>query len=153
MSIGSLPIRYIGILLCTKKLSLPNCEPMLQQVKSRIITWFARSLSFAGRVFLINSVVAGICNLWCSTFVLPKEFITKINSLCNSFLWKGSTEGRYSARVAWKTVTKPKNKGWIGINDLWCWNELVLSDWCGCSSSSMVRYGLRGIERSYFRDV
>lgn len=112
---GLLPVRYLGIPLCTKKLSLANCEPLLQQVKNKVNSWSARSLSFAGRLLLINTVIAGISNFWCTTFTIPKKCIKLINSICGAYLWKGSTEGHHSARVAWDTVTLPKAEGGLGI--------------------------------------
>lgn len=73
LSQGTLPIRYLGVPLCTKKLTLANCEPLIQQVKSKINSWTAKTLSFAGRLVLINTVIAGISNFWCATFTIPKN--------------------------------------------------------------------------------
>lgn len=38
--------------------------------------------------------------------------------MCNAFLWKGTLEGRYVARVAWDTVTLPKKQGGLGLRNL-----------------------------------
>lgn len=89
----TLPIRYMGLPLCTKKLSILNCEPLLQSIKSKINSWTA-NLSFAGRQVLISTVIAGIINFWCSAFVLPMECISQIESMCGAYIWKGSLEGR-----------------------------------------------------------
>lgn len=35
MPMRSLPVRYLGVPLCTKKLTLLNCEGLLQQIKSK----------------------------------------------------------------------------------------------------------------------
>ncbi|XP_010473894.1 PREDICTED: uncharacterized protein LOC104753325 [Camelina sativa] len=96
---GTLPVRYLGVPLCTKKLTLQNC-----------------------RLVLINTVIAGISNFWCSTFMLPKACIRKINSMCSAFLWKGHLEGHHNARVSWDTLTKTKEQGGLGIRDLATWN-------------------------------
>ncbi|XP_048599540.1 uncharacterized protein LOC125579745 [Brassica napus] len=65
---GSLPICYLGVPLNSKKLSLLNCEPLLNQVKSKVNTWSAQSLSFAGRLLLVNTVIAvldgSLSNFW-----------------------------------------------------------------------------------------
>ncbi|CAH2039033.1 unnamed protein product [Thlaspi arvense] len=39
------------------------------------------------------------------------------------FLWTGDIEGHHSARVSWAIVTKPRNKGGLGIRDLTVWNR------------------------------
>lgn len=119
---ASLPVRYLGVPLCTKKLSIANCEVLLQQVKGRLTSWSATSLSFAGRLLLIKTVIAGINNFWCSTFILPKECIRRINSMCGAFLWNEKVEGYSTARVSWEVVTKPKSNGGLGIKDLGAWN-------------------------------
>lgn len=114
-----LPVRYLGIPLCTKKLTLANCEPLIQQVKKKVNSWTAKSLSFAGRLLLIKTVIAGISNFWCSTFTIPKQCIKIISSLCGAYLWRGTTEGHHTARVSWETVTLAKNKG----GNLIYWNK------------------------------
>lgn len=86
LSYGQLPIRYLGVPLCTKKLSMANCEPLIQSVKAKLNSWTTRTLSFAGRLLLINTVIAGISNFWCNTFSLPKFCIKTINSMCGAFL-------------------------------------------------------------------
>ena len=122
MPCGSLPMRYLGVPLSTKKLSFQNCEPLLQQIKKRFSSWSVKALSFAGRLLLIKTDIAGVSTFWCSTFILPKACINKINSLCGLFLWKGSSEGHNSARVGWYTVTLTKEQGGLGVKDLHSWN-------------------------------
>lgn len=123
MPMGFLPVRYLGVPLCTKKLSLLNCEGLLQQIKSKFSSWSSKALSFAGRLLLIKTVISGIITFWCSTFILLKACIKRINSLCGVFLWKGDIEEHHTARVSWQVVTKPKKEGRLGINDLLQWNK------------------------------
>ncbi|XP_048624100.1 uncharacterized protein LOC106453611 [Brassica napus] len=123
MAMGSLPVRYLGVPLCTKKLSLLNCEGLLQQIKNKFSSWSSKALSFAGRLLLIKTVISGITTFWCSTFILPKACVKRINSLCGVFLWKGNIEESHTARVSWNVVTRPKNEGGLGINDLLLWNK------------------------------
>lgn len=123
MPMGSLPVRYLGVPLCTKKLNLLNCEGLLQQIKSKFSSWSSKALSFAGRLLLIKTVISGITTFWCSTFILPKAVVKRINSLCGIFLWKGNIDGHHTARVSWAVVTKPKEEGGLGVNDLLLWNK------------------------------
>lgn len=64
-----------------------------------------------------------VTNFWCSSFVLPKASVKRINSLCGVFLWKGNIDSHPSARVAWSTVTKSKKEGGLGVTDLETWNK------------------------------
>lgn len=117
---ADLPIRYLGLPLCTKKLTIFNCDPLLQNVKTKMNTWSARTLSFAGRLQLLNSVIS-----WITTFSFhpAKEMHWIVNSMSNAFLWKGNIEGHHSSRVAWTTVVLPKQEGGLGVRDLYQWNR------------------------------
>lgn len=119
-------MHYLGVPLSTKKLNLQNCEPLLQQVKKRLSSWTVKTLSFVGRLLLIKTVIAGVSTFWCSSFILPKSCINKINSVCGIFLWTGSSEGHHSARVSWETVTLTKDQGGVGVKDLHCWNRVCI---------------------------
>lgn len=120
---GTLPFRYLGVPLNSRKLSLANCQPLLQQVKAKFSSWSVKSLSYSGRLLLIRTVISGITTFWCSAFLLPKACIEKINSMCSFFLWKGNLDGHHSAKVAWDSVTMTKDQGGLGIKDLATWNK------------------------------
>lgn len=110
MVCGTLPIRYLGVPIDSKKLNLLNCEPLLHQIKKRLSSWTVKTLSFAGRLLLIKTVIAGITTFWCSAFILPKACIKRINSLCSVFLWKGDIESSNTARVAWEKCVLTKEQ-------------------------------------------
>lgn len=116
-------VRYLGVPLCTKKLTLVNCEALIQQVRSQFNHWSVKTLSFSGRLLLIKTVIGGITNFWCSSFMLPSACIKRIESPCGQFLWKGNLEGGHSARVSWEVVTKPKECGGLGVKNLRLWNK------------------------------
>lgn len=91
-----LPIRYLGLPLNSRKLSLTNCEPMLQQIRSKNSAWKSKYLSFAGRQVLISIVIAGITNFWCGAFFsyLKNAFMKLARCAMRSFgkvRWSGDT--------------------------------------------------------------
>ena len=59
-TIGKLPIRYLGVSLITKQLSATDCKPLIDKVKIRVNDWRNRSLSYAGRLQLIASILSSI---------------------------------------------------------------------------------------------
>lgn len=122
LSSGVLPVCYLGVPLCTKKLSLTHCAPLIQSIKSRLHSWTVKPLSYAGRLQLLSTVIAGITNFWSSSFILPKGCINEINSLCSKFLWKGKIEGHAGAKAAWESVTQSKAEGGLGLKNLSYWN-------------------------------
>ncbi|CAA7026594.1 unnamed protein product [Microthlaspi erraticum] len=84
--IGSFPIRYLGLPLTCRKLRISEYSPLVEKLSKQFTTWSVRTLSFAGRLQLISSVIMGSVNFWSSTFILPKGCIRQIESLCSRFL-------------------------------------------------------------------
>lgn len=102
---GSLPIRYLGLTLMSRKLKNLEYEPLLSKLTDRFRTWAVKALSFAGRAQLIASVISGTVNFWMSVFMLPRGCIKKIESLCSRFFWSGNIDNYKGAKVAWSTVS------------------------------------------------
>ncbi|KAK4381130.1 hypothetical protein Sango_2997300 [Sesamum angolense] len=46
---GLLPLRYLGLPLISARLSITDCQPLLQKIDSRIKGWEGVQISFAGR--------------------------------------------------------------------------------------------------------
>ncbi|XP_075074605.1 uncharacterized protein LOC142162181 [Nicotiana tabacum] len=59
---GTLPFKYLGVLLATGKLTVIQCWPLVERITQRINCWTARLLSYAGRVQLIKAAVTK--HLW-----------------------------------------------------------------------------------------
>lgn len=118
-----LPVRYLGLPLCSKKLSVRDCDPLLAQVRRKLNGWMNRHLSMAGRLQLISSTIPGIIGFWTSAFCIPKKVLKMIQSLLSSFLWHG-TLGNTSAKVAWDSLCYPKAEGGLGIRSLTSWNTV-----------------------------
>ncbi|CAA7046646.1 unnamed protein product [Microthlaspi erraticum] len=89
---GSLPIRYLGLPLCSKKLSVSDCDPLISKIRMKMNSWMHRPLSLAGRLRLLSSIISGLIGFWTQAFFLPKAVIKKINALCSSFLWHGKLD-------------------------------------------------------------
>jgi hypothetical protein len=62
----------------------------------------SRTLSYAGRVQLINSVLFSIQVYWASLFLLPGQVIKSVEQIMRSFLWSGSDMRTTNAKVAWE---------------------------------------------------
>ncbi|GJU40041.1 hypothetical protein Tco_1192998 [Tanacetum coccineum] len=48
--VEKLPIRYLGVPLTSKRISLKDCKSLLDKVKNKILNWMNKSLSYAGRL-------------------------------------------------------------------------------------------------------
>lgn len=115
---GTLPVRYLGLPLLSKRMSITDYTPLLERIRKRITSWTARSLSFAGRLQLIGSVIHSITSFWMSAFRLPKQCIAEIDKMCSSFLWSGPSLNHNKAKNSWKDVRKPTAEGGLGLRSL-----------------------------------
>ena len=116
--VGTLPVRYLGVPLLTKRMTSSDYSPLINRVRKQITSWTARQLSFAGRLQLIGSVIHSITNFWMSVYLLPKQCIKEIDQLCSSFLWSGPAMSTTKAMISWENVCKPKEEGGLGLRSL-----------------------------------
>lgn len=86
IGVGTLPICYLGLPLTTKALTKQDYEPLIDKVRTRLLSWANRSVSYAGRLQLIKTVIYSIVNFWSSAFILPIGCLDTIEGLCSAFL-------------------------------------------------------------------
>ena len=123
-TIGRLPVKYLGVPLVTKRLSVTNCKNLVERVKSRINDWKNKFLSYAGRMQLIASILAAMQNYWANVFFLPKTVTNDIDRLLKDFLWSQGEKVRGKAKIAWKSICRPKEQGGLGFKPLESWNNV-----------------------------
>lgn len=86
---GTFPIKSLGVPLTTRKLNYTECKPLIEKIVTRIKSWSARMLSYAGRIQLIK----------------------EIQRLCRCFLWTSSDVSSRKAPISWETVYLNKSCG------------------------------------------
>ena len=119
---GMLPIRYLGIPLASEGLRVVHYAPLIEAITTQIGLWTASSLSYAGRLELIKSVLQGIHCFWLSTMPVPMGVIDRVVSLRRRFLWDGR-----KALVVWRDLSLPKEEGGLGVRDAKMWNKPLLA--------------------------
>ncbi|OMO78705.1 reverse transcriptase [Corchorus capsularis] len=124
--IGTLPVRYLGLPLVSRNLSEKDCGVLIKKIKQRISNWAVKYLTFAGRLQLIQSVLFSIQNFWCQSFMLPGAVIKKVNQLCSSFFWKGTSTNAKGARVSWDWISHPKSEGGLSLKNMTIWNQACI---------------------------
>ncbi|XP_021713507.1 uncharacterized protein LOC110681676 [Chenopodium quinoa] len=118
---GRLPFRYLGVPICSKRISAVECENLIDRMFSKIRTWSSKNLSFAARVTLINSVLLSIQVYWAHIMIIPKAIFDKIKVICRNFLWNGSLHHK-ACYIALNDICKTKAAGGLGIQDAETWN-------------------------------
>lgn len=55
--LGSVPFRYLGILLAAKKLCTSNYRALTETIMRRLVSWPKHTLSYAGKLELVKTVL------------------------------------------------------------------------------------------------
>ncbi|KAE8720432.1 Homocysteine S-methyltransferase 2 [Hibiscus syriacus] len=124
--IGSLPIRYLGIPLVTRKLTEKDCQALIDNIKLKLHHWSSRNLSYAGRLELIRSVLFNVSNYWCRQLVLPTSILKKVDQICSRYFWKGADKFVAGARVSWDNICVSKSEGGLRLKNIKTWNKACL---------------------------
>ncbi|GJR80293.1 putative RNA-directed DNA polymerase [Tanacetum coccineum] len=115
---GTLPVKYLGVLLILLRLLNKDYKILVDKVKNRIGDWKNKSLSFAGRLQLYKSVLSSMHVYWASVLIITKGIIYDIQSLICGFLWCNGEYKRGRAKVAWEDICLPKREGGLGLRNL-----------------------------------
>ena len=78
---GTLPVRYLGVPLISSRLSARDCEVLIAKITTRISGWRVRTLSYAGRLQLVVSVLSSIHAYWASVFIIPLSVSKEIEKI------------------------------------------------------------------------
>lgn len=117
-------MRYLGLPLLTKGMTVTDFLPLVEKIRKRIGTWTGRFLSYAGRLQLINSVISSLANFWMAVFRLPSGCIKEVERLCSAFLWSGPELNSRKVKISWPEICKTKKEGGLGIRPLKEMNEV-----------------------------
>ncbi|GJZ70440.1 hypothetical protein Tco_0633990 [Tanacetum coccineum] len=89
-SVGKFPMKYLGVPLITKQLSVSECKPLIEKVEKKMY--------------------------WASVFLIPKTVINEINKLLKRFLWcqgdliKGRAKIDSNSSPIWRTLLGMRDK-------------------------------------------
>ncbi|GJS01941.1 hypothetical protein Tco_0318449 [Tanacetum coccineum] len=125
----TLPLKYLGVLLISLHLLYRDCKFLIERIQICIVDWKNKSLSFAGRLQLIMSILSSMHIYWASVFILPSLIILDLEQYMRGFLWCQGEMKKGRAKVAWETMCKPKSEGGLGIKRLEEFNLILNGDW------------------------
>ncbi|XP_074288855.1 uncharacterized protein LOC141614002 [Silene latifolia] len=123
---GKLPFKYLGVPIKPAKLSIKDCQPLIDKVFERIRQLGTKKLSYAGRLVLIKAVYRTLHSYWASIFIIPKAVLLKIEAICRNFLWHGGTEYARTPTVAWSKLCTNQKDGGLGLRDEYSWNKAAV---------------------------
>ncbi|KAL0408444.1 UNVERIFIED_CONTAM: hypothetical protein Sradi_1778800 [Sesamum radiatum] len=102
---GFLAIKYLAVPLIASRLTVADCQPLIDRITSWLAGRNHLNLSLAGRTQL--------------------AVIKVIEGKMRAFLWKGSSGLGY-AKVSWVQVCKSKEKGGLGIRSVLHMNQALM---------------------------
>ncbi|XP_010674016.1 uncharacterized protein LOC104890294 [Beta vulgaris subsp. vulgaris] len=119
--------KYLGCNVEVNGRSSRQFLPLVEKVENRLSSWHHLSLSIAGRMLLINSVLSMLSLNILSVFLIPKTIADRLNSIFARFLWAGTREAK---PIYWKskdTLELPKGSGGLGIRNVHLFNKALLA--------------------------
>ncbi|XP_020250145.1 uncharacterized protein LOC109827551 [Asparagus officinalis] len=113
ISRGYLPVKYLGLPLSFNYPKAKDFLPLIDKVRRKIEGWITYSLSFAGRIELIKSVLYSTIAYWYFVYKFPNSIVHSLESIFANFLWKGKLH-----TINWKDICRPKKEGGFGLRKL-----------------------------------
>ncbi|XP_062075533.1 uncharacterized protein LOC133779607 [Humulus lupulus] len=131
-----LPIKYLGIPICIKRISAKDCQILLDKMLARLKCWSSRNISFAGHVILINSALLSIHAYWNQIMIIPVKILKEIFAMCRAFLWSGQAYSTAIGKYVWAIAEKKDNLWvkwvhhvYIKQEDWWNYTAPASSSW------------------------
>ncbi|GAA0165422.1 reverse transcriptase [Lithospermum erythrorhizon] len=104
ISMGNLPLRYLGIPLITKQLSYADCRPLIDGIRGKIEVW--------------GMLISVMLEDWCLLILSFLE--NRIVGVCNAPSW-------HTGLVSWSNVNPSRKEVGLGIKGLRSWNKTCMA--------------------------
>ncbi|KAM6572216.1 hypothetical protein CsatA_016296 [Cannabis sativa] len=147
-----LPFTYLGIPICSKRISGKECAILVDKMTSRINVWSSKNLSFAGREILVNFVLLTIHSYWSQIIILPKKEIHGIEAICRNYLWKGRAMYQGLGPVSWESLCHSKSAWGIGFKKVLAWNKAAMGKYLWALANKEDSLCLRWINSVYLHN-
>ena len=128
-TVGTFPIKYLGIPLHYEKLRREDIQPLIDKILKRMAGWRGKLLSYAARVILIKACLASIPVYLLSFFKFPKWALDLINSQLAHCLWSDFEGNRKLHLANWHLVCMRKEYGGMCIPNIKDVNLCLLGNW------------------------
>ncbi|GKB27728.1 hypothetical protein Tco_0867129 [Tanacetum coccineum] len=99
--------------------------PNINKIKNVVLDWKNKSLSYAGRLQLISSVLASMQVYWASVFLIPKTTVKDIEKVLKGFLWCSGDLQKGKAKDSWKINCRNFWDVQSDVNDSWMWKVIL----------------------------
>lgn len=95
-----------------RELHITDCSSLIDLMENYLQRWKKKTLSFVGKLQLVNWVLLRRLLYWFLAVQLPKRILKKARSIIYIFVW-GNKKG-----VSWRHMSLCKEEGGLGLRDL-----------------------------------
>ncbi|GKU90755.1 hypothetical protein SLEP1_g4707 [Rubroshorea leprosula] len=127
--VGRAPFLYLGMPVDGKSGNKKYWELVVNKFRTKLAVWKATTLSFGGRLVLLNSVLSALPIFYMSLYLFPNAVIEELIRIQRRFLWGGADLNKKIPWVKWEYVCRAKAKGGLGVTDLQNKNWALLGKW------------------------
>ncbi|XP_057809095.1 uncharacterized protein LOC131023568 [Salvia miltiorrhiza] len=124
--VGDCPFNYLGLKIGVGSNKVVNWSYLVDKVKKRVNGWTTRTLSLAGRITLVKSVLMVIPIYQLSFSCIPKQPLS-LNSIFCKFLWGESANLGSIPWVKWNDLCTDFKDGGLGFKNLDWFNVALVS--------------------------
>ncbi|KAK9733319.1 hypothetical protein RND81_04G059600 [Saponaria officinalis] len=124
---GRFPFRYLGIPLHASRLAPEMFNALILKIQRLVQHWSSKTLTYAGKIQLINSIIFGLESYWCACLLLPKSVIKQINKLCKDFFWGIAENHNRMVFKSWSDVCLPWDEGGFDVREILSWNKALMA--------------------------
>jgi hypothetical protein len=89
---GHFPIRYLGVPIHYRRLTLAEWELVEEILQKRLTSWKGKLVSLGGILVLINSILSSMVLYMISLFLLPKGVLHILDYYRSRFFWLKDSE-------------------------------------------------------------
>lgn len=110
--------KYLGLPECFSGSKIQMFEFIKDKLKSRMESWFDRTLSLGGKETLLKAVALALPAYAMSCFKLPKTTCKKLLEVLSDFWWNSVERKRKIHWLSWDKLCLAKDLGGLGFKDL-----------------------------------
>ncbi|KAE8725697.1 hypothetical protein F3Y22_tig00008235pilonHSYRG00006 [Hibiscus syriacus] len=131
--VGLLPFSYMGIPLGADPRKIKTWDPIIEKFQAKLAGWMRNSLSFAGRVTLINVIFSALPMYFMYLFEVPKLVVHKLDKIRGNFLGSGVINLRA------KNEALLSKWGWrFGVEKQALWRRVISSKYGNPSDNELL---------------
>nr|KYP34983.1 Putative ribonuclease H protein At1g65750 family [Cajanus cajan] len=122
--------KYLGVPIHHRRVNRVLFKGVVEKVNQRLSSWKAKTLSFAGRVTLTQSVLSALPSYLMQSVYLPRQVCDELDKHYRRFLWDDKENKHRLHAVSWEVISKPRLEGGLNIRSTRHMNSLFMMKNC-----------------------